>query len=275
MVSKLLVFGGNGFLGKRICQEAVNNGFQVMSLSRSGRPPKPQSPRDKDWIGEVQWEAADVFDPLSYNRHLRDATDVVHSLGILLEDESYKVKVRNPLNKSFDLKSLIPSFGPNPLDKKNPNFTYERMNKESALILAQAFRQALSSNEDKRGTMPTFTYISADKGFPLIPKGYINSKRQAEAELMRYESFFRPILVRPGFMFDEYKTTSDARSYVHNGLELLNCGNRVLLRNKLHFVNELIRPTISTQQVSRSIVSKIKDPSFSGILSLDSMLSMS
>lgn len=274
MVSKLLVFGGNGFLGKRICQEAVTNGFQVLSLSRSGRAPKPQSSQDRHWIGEVQWEAADVFDPSTYNRYLQDATGVVHSLGILLEDESYKVKVKNPLNKSFDFKSLIPPFGSNPLDKKNPNFTYERMNKESALILARAFRKSIESHENKLKTMPTFTYISADKGFPLIPSGYINSKRQAEVELMNYEDVFRPILMRPGFMFDEYKTTADARSLVHNGLELLNCSNRLLLRNKLQFVNELIRPTISTQQVSRSIVSKIKDPAFMGVVSLESMLNI-
>lgn len=274
MVPKLLVFGGNGFLGRRICQEAVQNGFQVLSLSRSGRAPQPQAPQDKHWIGEVQWEAADVFNPQSYNRYLRDATDVVHSLGILLEDESYKTKVRNPFNKSFDLKSLLPSFGSNPLDKKNPNFTYERMNKESAIILAQAFNKSLESHENKPENMPTFTYISADRGFPLIPKGYINSKRQAEVELMKFENIFRPILMRPGFMFDEYKTSADARSYLHNGLELLNCGNRVLLGNKVQFVNDLIRPTVSTQQVSRTILTKIKNPNFMGVVSLESMLSM-
>lgn len=272
MIPKLVVFGGNGFLGKRICQEAINNGFQVLSVSRSGRAPSPQSPQDKNWIAEVEWKSADVFNPESYSEYLKGSPNVVHSMGILLEDESYKMKVKSPLNRSFDLKSLIPSFGANPLDKKNPNFTYERMNKQSALILAQAFSKAIDASETKLKDMPTFTYISADRGFPIIPSGYINSKREAEAELMRYEDLFRPILVRPGFMFEEYKNTMDARSYVHYALEFLNCSNKLLLRNKLQFVNDLTRPTVSTQQVSRSILSKIQDPTFKGVLSLDSII---
>lgn len=274
MIPKIVVFGGNGFLGKRICQEAINNGFKVLSVSRSGKAPPLQSPNDRQWIAEVEWKSGDVFNPDSYKKYLHGASNVVHSMGILLEDESYKMRVKSPLSGSFDLKSLIPSFGSNPLDKKNPNFTYQRMNKESALLLAQTFSQIIDPSETKVKDMPTFTYISADKGFPITPKGYIHSKREAEAGLMRYEDVFRPILVRPGFMFDEYKTTRDARSYVHHALEFLNCSNRLLLGNKLRFVNEMVRPTVSTQQVSRSIIKKIKDPSFKGVLPLESIIDM-
>lgn len=37
--------------------------------------------------------------------------------------------------------------------------------------------------EQEKANQRSFTYISADKGFPLIPSGYINSKREAEIEL--------------------------------------------------------------------------------------------
>lgn len=273
MIPRIVVFGGNGFLGKRICQEAISSGFEVLSLSRSGKAPVPQSPHDRKWIDQVNWKSADVFNPESYRTYLQGSSNVVHSMGILLEDESYKMRVKSPMTKSFDFKSFIPSFGANPLEKKNPNFTYERMNKQSALILAQAFRSAIEASQTKgNDIMPTFTYISADKGFPLIPKGYINSKREAEAALMRYEDVFRPILARPGFMFDEYRRSNDARSYVHHALEFLNCSNKILLGKKLQFVNDLVRPTVSTQQVSKSILSKIKDPSFEGVLPLESII---
>lgn len=271
MTSKLLVFGGNGLLGKRICQEAVKKGFQVVSLSRSGKPPQPQSIKDNDWINEVQWESGDIFCPETYHKQLIGTSNVVHSLGILLEDENYKKTVRKPLSNVFDPKAWLPALGlgSNPLNKSNPNFTYDRMNKQSALILADAFMKTIDRSTTALKDMPTFTYISADKGFPIIPKGYINSKRQAEVELMRHEDIFRPILVRPGFMYDEYRDSKDARFYIHNTLEFFNCGNRLILGNKLNFINELIRPTVSTQQVSRCIISKIEDLNFKGVVPLE------
>lgn len=273
MTSKLLVFGGNGFLGRRICQQAVNCGWEVVSMSRSGKPPALPSPRDRQWIQKVKWEAADILNPSTYQKHFKGAAGVVHSLGILLEDESYKKQLRQELgpskSTSYSWASWLPSFGPNPLIKKDPNFTYETMNKQSAIILARAFAESIDPSETARKDMPTFTYISADKGFPLIPEGYITSKRQAEEELMRYTDVFRPILVRPGFLFDETKTTIDPRTYIHNALELLNCGNKALLGNKFGCVNSLIRPTVSTQQVSRCILAKIEDPGFEGIVPLE------
>lgn len=47
---KILVFGGNGFVGSRVCEEALNTGLQVVSINRSGRPK-----RSDPWIKEVEW----------------------------------------------------------------------------------------------------------------------------------------------------------------------------------------------------------------------------
>ncbi|QLG74345.1 hypothetical protein HG535_0G02290 [Zygotorulaspora mrakii] len=272
MLNKVVVFGGTGFLGKRICQEAIEKGFQVVSLSRSGKPPAPQSLRDERWINEVNWNSANVFSPDTYHKHLAGSPNVVHSLGILLEEESYKKSVRKPLNISLDLKNWLPSFGKNPLQNKDPNFTYERMNKQSALIVADALMKTLDPSKTAVEDRPSFTYISADRGFPLIPEGYITSKRGAEKELMKRDHLLRPILMRPGFMFDSNKRSKDARSYIHNALELLNCGNKVILGNNVQLFNEVIRPTISIQQVSRSIISRIRDQQFEGVVNLEDIL---
>ena len=248
MIPKLIVFGGNGFLGKRICQEAVTSGYQVVSVSRSGKAPHSNELNDKQWMQEVQWTAADIFKPDSYHELLNNATNVVHSLGILLENENYK----QTLSKSptYDSKSRLLSFGagPNPLKKSSPYFTYEMMNKQSAIILADTFKQKIlkkSKKEQEKANQRSFTYISADKGFPLIPSGYINSKREAEIELEKMQRYFRPIIVRPGFMFDEHRNAIGPRSFIHTALELLYCGNKFLLRNKLQLLNDLIRPTVS------------------------------
>ncbi|CAI4046692.1 ubiquinone biosynthesis protein COQ11 SKDI_12G3240 [Saccharomyces kudriavzevii IFO 1802] len=275
MASKLVVFGGNGFLGKRICQEAVTAGHRVVSVSRSGKAPQGTELNDKQWIQEVQWTAADIFRPESYHELLKDASNVVHSLGILLENENYKKTLsKTPTN---DSKSYFSPFqtGSNPLKKSSPNFTYEMMNKQSAVILANTFKQeilAKSKGEQAKVSERSFTYISADKGFPMIPSGYINSKREAEIELERMQEYFRPIIVRPGFMFDERRNAIGPRSLIHSALELLYCGNKFLLQNKLQFMNDLIRPTVSTQQVSHSILKKIENSDFKGVVTLEEIL---
>lgn len=275
MIPKLIVFGGNGFLGKRICQEAVTSGYKVVSVSRSGKAPHSNELNDKQWMQEVQWTAADIFKPDSYHELLNNATNVVHSLGILLENENYK----QTLSKSptYDSKSRLLSFGagPNPLKKSSPYFTYEMMNKQSAIILADTFKQKIlkkSKKEQEKANQRSFTYISADKGFPLIPSGYINSKREAEIELEKMQRYFRPIIVRPGFMFDEHRNAIGPRSFIHTALELLYCGNKFLLRNKLQLLNDLIRPTVSTQQVSKSVLKNIENQDFKGVVTLEEIL---
>lgn len=46
----LLVFGGNGFVGTRICEEALKTGLAVVSISRSGAPKQNAA-----WTNEVEW----------------------------------------------------------------------------------------------------------------------------------------------------------------------------------------------------------------------------
>lgn len=282
-MNNLVVFGGTGFLGRRICQLGLENGFQVTSLSRSGKPPLNTSTNDKYWIKEVSWEKCDIFNPETYEKHLVDANNVVHTIGILLEDENYKSKVRGTggiFGGIFNPRKLIGS-GSNPLKpKNNPYFSYEMMNKQSSLLLAQTFANVLKKQGIDDPLARTMTYVSADKGFPLIPKGYIESKRAAEVGIMKHEDTFRPIIMRPGFMFDEYNESrhsdqqKDMRSRLKDVLEVLNYGNRLVLGNKLSCVNDLIRPTVSTQQVSRAIVSKIEDSTFRGVVSLEEILNI-
>lgn len=284
VVQKLVVFGGNGFLGKRICQQAVLNGIQVIGLSRSGKSPKPVNRNDSHWIKEVSWQSADIFNPDSYVNHLKNGSpDVVHSIGILLENENYKRNIQNGFSIS-DLfgKSPNPLLHPrdSPTSKlKDPNFTYQRINTKSAMVLTDTYNTILKEQSEYPKIKPAISYISADKGFTIIPEEYIHSKRMAELYLLdeahkNVDCPFRPIIIRPGFMFDELNTTqfNDFRTLLHDGIEVLNFANKIILRKQFQFINELIRPTISTQQVGRSLISKIKNPKFNGIVTLDEML---
>ncbi|GBG70473.1 hypothetical protein CBR_g6602 [Chara braunii] len=74
--NKLVVFGGNGFVGSHICREALSRGIHVTSVNRSG-PPARQEP----WLKEVEWVRGDVFDPDVWRMQLRDASGVVSCIG--------------------------------------------------------------------------------------------------------------------------------------------------------------------------------------------------
>jgi NADH dehydrogenase len=79
---KLVVFGGNGFIGRRVCRRAVDAGHEVTSIARSG-PPAPD--QWGPWADAVDWRAGNVFAPDEWRAALVGVDAVVHSIGIVSE----------------------------------------------------------------------------------------------------------------------------------------------------------------------------------------------
>ncbi|KAJ9151922.1 NAD(P)-binding protein [Pleurostoma richardsiae] len=207
---KLVVCGGNGFLGSRICKHAVSRGWDVTSISRSGEPKwqtVTSSSSPPAWAHKVTWERADVFQPATYAPLLKGANYVVHSLGILLEAD-YKGVLQgrespiSGLRKAFS-PAKSQAAAPNPLERGsgegvNPpksaqQLTYELMNRDSAVLLARA------AAEEKVGA---FAYVSAYGGAPVLPARYISTKREAESIIAREFPEMRGVFLRPPFMYD-------------------------------------------------------------------------
>ncbi|KAM7221422.1 NAD dependent epimerase/ dehydratase [Rhypophila decipiens] len=203
---RLVVFGGSGFLGSRICQAAVNRGWDVTSISRSGQPTwtsVSSSANPPPWSHRVAWERADIFRPPQWTPLLANADYVVHSMGILLEAD-YKGLVSGRDSPLAALKrNFSPRHTPNPLDPEstltaNPpteasQLTYENMNRDSAILLAK---------EAAKERVQVFGYISAAGGAPVLPSRYITTKREAEDIIAREFSVMRNVFFRPAFMYD-------------------------------------------------------------------------
>ncbi|KAK5664259.1 hypothetical protein OQA88_477 [Cercophora sp. LCS_1] len=205
---RLIVCGGNGFLGSRICKAAVSRGWDVTSISRSGEPQwqhVTSSPSPPEWAHRVSWERADVFRPAQYVSLLQGADYVIHSMGILLEADykgviSGKESPFSGLAKAF---SASKGHTPNPLQRKEGDelkppssanqLTYEMMNRDSAILLAK---------ESDKAKVGTFGYISAAAGAPVLPSRYITTKREAEQVIADEFPKMRSIFFRPPFMFD-------------------------------------------------------------------------
>ena len=71
---KLLVLGGSGFVGSHVCKEALERGFVVSSLNRSGKPSISES-----WADKVIWNQGNLLEPAS----LEDSMDGVSAVVCL------------------------------------------------------------------------------------------------------------------------------------------------------------------------------------------------
>ncbi|BCR83299.1 ubiquinone biosynthesis protein COQ11 [Aspergillus chevalieri] len=184
-------------------------------------------------------------------------------MGILLEAD-YKgvVQGREPiisgLQRAFSSSKLGSQ---NPLERKegealkpkegDRQLTYELMNRDSAIALAQE-----SSGEQ----VPTFVYISAAGGAPILPSRYITTKRDAEATISSKLPDLRSIFMRPAFMYDSSrKFTLPIAMGGFIGTEVNN-----FLGNRLQFLGSMVEKPLQVDVVGEAVVEAMEDESTRG-----------
>jgi len=151
----------------------------------------------------VEWLRGDALQPKTYSHLLPGVSAVVHTIGTLLADSKYKDALRRQ-----DLAGAVNSFltgltgpGRNPLEER-PN-DYERLNRDSALRVAEAFVN--SKSEAETGQPRPFIYISAEDIFrPIVPAAYIETKREAEEQIERMitgRTNYRGVYLRPSLVY--------------------------------------------------------------------------
>uniref|UniRef100_A0A5B6ZSW8 NAD(P)-binding domain-containing protein n=1 Tax=Davidia involucrata TaxID=16924 RepID=A0A5B6ZSW8_DAVIN len=89
---KLLVLGGNGFVGSHICREALKRGWTVSSVSRSGR-----SSLHESWANSVFWHQGNLLSPDSLKNALNGVTSVISCVGGF-GSNSYMYKINGTAN---------------------------------------------------------------------------------------------------------------------------------------------------------------------------------
>ncbi|EEC73398.1 hypothetical protein OsI_07649 [Oryza sativa Indica Group] len=89
---KLLVLGGNGFVGSHVCKEALDKGFTVASLNRSGKPSISES-----WADKVIWNKGNLLEPDSLKDIMEGVSAVVSCVGGF-GSNSYMYKINGTAN---------------------------------------------------------------------------------------------------------------------------------------------------------------------------------
>ncbi|KKA28692.1 hypothetical protein TD95_003436 [Thielaviopsis punctulata] len=274
MASKrIIVCGGNGFVGSRICKFAVSRGWDVMSISRSG-PPRWSSmsdaPSAPSWAHKVAWERANLMDASTYRSLLLDADYVVHSMGILLEAD-YKGLVRGSENILTGIRKIIgatSSSSGNPFLKPSssstsssssapPRLTYEAMNRDSAVTLA---REAVAGN------VKAFALLSAATCPPGVPMRYLSTKREAEHVIARDMPELRSVFVRAPFMYDPSRKFTLGMAAANGAATLLDGATKGLVGGLLG--RKLAKPLL-VDTVAEATVEALSNENISGALEVD------
>ncbi|PGH02501.1 hypothetical protein AJ79_07614 [Helicocarpus griseus UAMH5409] len=239
-----------------------------LNFSRHGEPPWENitsSPNPPRWAKSVEWAKADILKPASYKPFLKDASAVIHSMGILLEAD-YKGVVQGRESLITGLRKIFASSrlgSQDPLQRQEGEeliakeaggqLTYELMNRDSAVALAQ---------EASYEQVPTFVFISAAGGAPVVPERYVSTKRDAENLISSNLPDLRGIFVRPTFMYDSSrKFTLPIALGGIVGSEV-----NALLGGRLSFLGMMTAKPLNVNIVGEAVVEAIGDDDVKGVV---------
>lgn len=162
-LSKVVVLGGSGFVGTRICERLVALGVPtVISISRSGRPASAPS---GGWGDAVQWVSADAstdMDALSAACKGSDA--VISAIGVI--------------------------FGGGP--------EADRANNAKPNVAAA---RAAAAAGAKRFVYVSVSEAVGPVAGPLVGDGYFLGKADAESAIVSAFSEDRSLLIKPSFIY--------------------------------------------------------------------------
>jgi uncharacterized protein YbjT (DUF2867 family) len=116
------------------------------------------------------------------------------------------------------------------------------------------------AQESSGEQVPTFVYISAAGGAPILPSRYITTKRDAEATISSKFPDLRSIFMRPAFMYDSSrKFTLPIALGGFIGTEVNN-----FLGNRLQFLGSMVEKPLQVDVVGEAVVEAMEDESTRG-----------
>jgi nucleoside-diphosphate-sugar epimerase len=196
---RLLVLGGTGYLGQKVCAKAVEQGYSVVTLSRRGTPPQP--------LRNVEYRMGDAQKPESITSILNEGNfcGVIHCIGLLFDDASGL----GSLNQYVSGSKSLPDGGS----------TYDTITRLTAFNAIDAAIKYGTTNNIS--SLPFCFTSAAEAGWPEVTGGkeiemimpdfihrYMVAKRAVEAKLLSSQPALRPIVVRPSLIFSWDKVAS-------------------------------------------------------------------
>jgi len=241
---RLLVLGGNGFVGREVCRLAVQRGFAVTSLSRRGENPEPGNKE----LDQVNWVKGNAVDAGVVSGLVGEADAVVHAIGLLFDANSGLT----------NLNLIVSGSGSTPDDTS----TYDRITRQTGFNLINAIKGKLKMPFS--APTPMMFVSAAEAGWPDVSLGeavenvapawlkeYLVAKRAVEAELRQSEDVIRAAIFRPSLIWSWTKFDVLPVIPVFNLLNAIG----------VPFVDKTV--TVST--LSKAIVAALEDETVAGV----------
>lgn len=242
---RLLVLGGNGYVGREVCKLAIARGYQVTSLSRRGENPDPED----ELLAQVSWLKGNAADESVLRDLVSNADAVVHAIGLLFDANSGLT--------NFNI--IVSGSGSVP----DETSTYDTTTRKTAFNLVSALKSRFRMPFGEK-PMPLMFVSAAEAGWPEVAFGqqveavapawlkeYLKAKRAVEAELASSPDVIRPAIFRPSLIWDWTKWDVLPVIPIFNLLSAIG----------VPFVDKTV--TVST--LSKAIMAGLEDDGVSGV----------
>jgi hypothetical protein len=185
-------------------------------------------------------------------------------MGILLEADykgivSGQESALTGLQKAF---APVRNRGIDPLERKsgegirpeskNDQFSYEVMNRDSAIALAK--------HAADEGTS-AFCYISAAAGAPILPQRYISTKREAESAIATNFPRMRGVFFRPPFMWDSSRKMTMGMAAAAGAGSVFNSLTGRIFQG---FLGAAVAKPLKVDTVAEAVVEALSDSDVQG-----------
>lgn len=111
--------------------------------------------------------------------------------------------------------------------------------------------------------VPSFVFISAAAGTPILPKRYITTKRDAESTIASSLPKLRSIFIRPGFLYDSSRTFTLPIAVAGSVGSMANS----LLGGRLTpIAGAAVEKPLKPDLVAEAVVEAIEDSSVKGVI---------
>lgn len=244
---RLLVLGGNGFVGREVCSIAVQKGYTVTSLSRRGENPDPND----ETLSMVKWVKGDATDFNVVKSLVDEADAVVHAIGLLFDANSGLTNLNIVVSGS----QSIPG----------EESTYDRITRQTAFNVIEAIKSRFSLPFFGSSPVPVCFVSAAEAGWPEVSLGpeveanlapewlkqYLVAKRAVEAKLASDPEKIRPVIYRPSLIWSWTKFDVLPIIPIFNLLNAIG----------VPFVDK----TVTVTTLSKAIVAGLEDGTLTGV----------
>jgi uncharacterized protein YbjT (DUF2867 family) len=111
--------------------------------------------------------------------------------------------------------------------------------------------------------VPSFVFISAAAGAPMLPKRYITTKREAESTIASSLPKLRSIFIRPGFLYDSSRKFTLPIAFAGSAGNMVNgmIGGRLTW-----LAGAAVEKPLKADLVAEAVVEAIGDEGVKGVV---------